>query len=77
MFPFCSVIFTLNFDPVKILCTKQREKSRDKEEEEEGGEDPRKHFNEHVVGNSKNPKQYTIGILHCSKAGATYNMKTN
>jgi hypothetical protein len=40
-------------------------------------QDPRKHFNEHIVGNSKNPKQYTIGILHCSKAGATYKMKTN
>jgi hypothetical protein len=40
-------------------------------------QDPRKHFNEHVVSNSKNPKQYTIGILHCSNAGATCKMKTN
>ena len=40
-------------------------------------QDLRKHFNEHIVGNNKNPKQYTIGILHCSKAGATYKMKTN
>jgi hypothetical protein len=35
------------------------------------GNFPKKHFNEHIIGNSKNPKQYTIGIIHCLKARAT------